>query len=442
MHAIALEGISKRYRIYRRQRDRLHEALSLGRIKRGRNFWALKNIDLKIKPGASLGVLGRNGAGKSTLLQIIAGVLQPTTGTVQTNGRVSALLQLSAGFEREFTGRENAIMNGLLLGMDRREMLKRFDEIEAFAGLGEFMDQPVKNYSSGMRARLGFAVAVHVDPAILLVDEVLSVGDAAFARKGIQKMLELQDTGTTILFVSHSIAIVKEFATEAALLHRGRLIGRGDTSEIADQYETLLSDAAQGKEATTELVRLPEPEVNEHYGFEPSDSKEDLGLESRVYHSHHGTGEARIQNVEVLDEHGQPTKSVMPESTITVRVHARYTEDVSDSVFGITLRNATGLDIFSTDTKSEKIPIKHHSAGDQIIVDFSFKVPLRHGPYNVVAFVSRDQEKGAHLDRIYVGIAFEIDKPADKAAFGGLVYLPTQVTISEPERARNPERSV
>lgn len=269
MGAITVENVSKRYRIYRRPSDRARELLSLGKTKRHRDYWALRDIDLKIEPGASLGLLGRNGAGKSTLLRIISGVLQPSEGSVSVEGRVAALLQLGAGFNPEFTGRENAILNGLFLGIDRREMLERFDEIEEFADLGDFMDQPVKTYSSGMRARLGFAVAVNVEPEVLLVDETLSVGDGVFKHMGIQKMRELKDSGATVVFVSHSTSMIKSFCDQAALLHEGALVAHGDASETIDLYQALLADAASGRGRAGARPHLSAPELGEEE--EPGD---------------------------------------------------------------------------------------------------------------------------------------------------------------------------
>ncbi|HET7478839.1 MAG TPA: ABC transporter ATP-binding protein [Rubrobacteraceae bacterium] len=446
MHAISLEGISKKYRIYPRQRDRLREILSFGKVKRSSDFWALKDVTLKIEPGVSLGLLGRNGAGKSTLLQIVSGVLQPTTGVARTNGRISALLQLGAGFNQEFTGRENALMNGLLLGIDRKEMIHRFDEIEAFADIGEFMDQPVKNYSSGMRARLGFAVAVNVEPDILLVDETLSVGDGVFRHMGIQKMRELRDSGATIIFVSHSTTMVKNFCTDAALLQKGRLIAHGDVSETIDYYQALLSNAAAQKDTQLHLSNQPlELETENEDDADTPGFKEDPTLQNRGPRLRHGTGEARIQSVEVLNAQGAPSDFIDPHSPMTVRVHVKYKADVNDSVLSITLRNKTGLDVYSTNTNLEKAPIKARHAGDRIIVDFSIQPLLRHGPYSVNAAVSHGQNKEAHMDWIDVATAFDIGRPVSRGAFAGLVHLPTQVTVFEPEHAhdsgRGPEQS-
>jgi len=438
MPAISLEGVSKKYRIYHNRRDRLREALSLGRSKRSHDFWALRDIDLKVEPGVSLGLLGRNGAGKSTLLQVIAGVLHPTAGTVRTEGRISALLQLGAGFNRDFTGRENAIMNGLLLGIERRRMLERMDEIEAFADIGDFMDQPVKNYSSGMRARLGFAVAVNVEPDILLVDETLSVGDGVFRALGIQKMRELQESGATIIFVSHSTRMVKNFCTEAALLQKGGLVAHGDVTETSDYYEALLSNAA-AQRVDRESGSIGPSDSDPDDGFEIPSFKVETEPASQPLR--HGTGEAQIHNVEILDRSGQPTDLVAPDSDMIVRVHLQYAEDVDDGILGIAFRNKTGLEVFATNTHLEKTPIKERRAGDRVVVDFNLKPSLRQGTYSVAAGVSRVRSKDVYLDWIAVATTFEITRPPGRSAYPGMVHLPTEVTVFEQERADAPDQS-
>ncbi|MGH3147417.1 MAG: ABC transporter ATP-binding protein [Rubrobacter sp.] len=439
MGDIHIESVSKRYRIYPSRNDRLKEVLSLGRSTHHHDFWALKDVNLNVEKGTSLGLLGRNGAGKSTLLRIISGVMQPSSGSARVEGRIAALLQLGAGFNPEFTGRENAFLNGLFLGIDRSEMRKRFDDIEAFADLGEFLDQPVKTYSSGMRARLGFAVAVNVEPDVLLVDETLSVGDGVFRHMGIQKMRELQGSGVTIVFVTHSTGMVKNFCTEAALLHEGKLLAHGDTSETVDYYQALLSRAAsQREDRETNLARLPETEDEE---AEAPEFEEDPKLQRRPSRLRHGTGEAKIQNVEVLDDRGKPVEVVQPEDTITVRVHVEYAEEVDSSTIGFILRNKTGLDIFSTNTKLENAEIKGHRQGDRIVVDFSFKSPLRHGPYSITAVVEPGETGKAPLDWIDVAAILRIERPGDRGNVKGLVHLPTRVRIFEAGEARKPQRS-
>lgn len=436
MPAITLQNISKLYRIYPRQRDRVKDLVSFGGKKHSREFWALKDVGFSVEPGTSMGIMGRNGAGKSTLLKIISGVLQPTTGTREINGRLAALLQLGAGFNGEFTGRENVLLNGLILGIDRREMMERFDEIETFADIGEFMDQPVKTYSSGMRARLGFAVAVNVQPDILIVDETLSVGDAVFKHMGLQKMRELRDSGTTILFVSHSLGLVKSFCSEAVLLHKGRMISHGDTAEVIDRYNALVSSTEVQKSAgllgSGEKINYDVDDEGEEYAAPTF--KENPELKRRVSSLRHGTGEARVSNVEVLDETGARTESVKPDSTVTLRVHLEYAEDVPESLLNITLRNKGGLDVFSTSTGAEKTPLGSRAKGERVVVDFTLKVPLQHGAYSVTTAVSHVLNQRVHLDWLDVAAVFKVERPDDRAAFKGLFHIPTKVEVHSPDQ--------
>jgi ABC-type polysaccharide/polyol phosphate transport system ATPase subunit len=440
MPAVSLEGVSKRYRILSSQRDRLKSILTFGKSKAGRDFWALKNVNLEVEPGTAIGILGRNGAGKSTLLTIISGVSQPTSGKVRVNGRLVALLQLGAGFNDEFTGRENIMLNGLILGIERKEMLERFDEIAAFADIGEFIDQPLKTYSSGMRARLGFAVAVNVKPDILLVDESLSTGDAVFKDKGIKKMEELRDSGVTILFVSHSTQQVRDFCNEAALLHKGRLISCGDTSEVIERYQALISRAAAKRKNRRGLDQPPDYKTAQDGELGTPDLK-NLVLDDGSSSLHQSPGDARIQKVELLDDYGRPVDMIATDSNLTVRVHLHYMETIDDSLVDIFLRNDFGLDIFSTNTTLERAPLGRRHAGERVIVDFTIQVPLKHGRYTVVAGVSHSGSRDSDLDLYGDTATFEVARPSDEYASAGLVHLPTQVKLLEPERAQKRESS-
>ena len=417
--AVTLKNISKLYRIYRTPRERLKEALSFGRTHYGRDFWALKDIDLTVESGTTLGILGRNGAGKSTLLQVISGVLQPTTGSVTVNGRLAALLQLGAGFNAEFTGRENAILNGLILGIDRREMLERFDEIAAFADLGEFMDQPVKTYSSGMRARLGFAVAVNVEPNILIIDEVLSVGDAVFRQMSLQKMQELRNSGTTIFFVSHGLEMVKNFCNEAILLHEGRLLATGEAGYTLERYRELLA------ELETERQR-GNRELQAQVG-------------QKMAHSDRPGG-AIIAGVEILDERDRPVARIRSGSIAKIRTHLEYTDMVASSVLHISLRDRTGLEVFSTSTAAERTPIGARGPNNRVEVDLSFPLPLKQGRYNVSAMLSTGG-KGEHLDLADRVALFDVEPPEDRASVKGLLHLPAKVEIHTPDKTGHQERS-
>jgi len=430
MPAISVKGLSKKYRIFPSERDRLKEALSFGRKKYGHDFWALKDVDLEVEQGTTLGILGRNGAGKSTLLSIVSGILQPTSGEIEVKGRLVALFALGAGFNPEFTGRENILMNGLILGIERREMMEHFDDIAAFADIGEFMEQPIKTYSSGMRSRLGFAVAINVNPDILILDEVLATGDAVFKEAALQKVYELRDSGTTILFVSHSMRAVEDFCTEAILLHEGRVVSAGETSAVTSQYQALISNIqAQKKKQRTDGEQAPDGIVHS------KDSAEGAGLEAWAARLHSGMGEARIRSVELLDERLLAAKKVTPDSTVTVRTHLKYLEAVKDSELVISLRNKAGLEVFSTSTAQDGIPLGEVEKGKGVVVDFAFKVPLQHGLYKVTAAVRTGE--GLYLDLVDEATTFRISRPQDRDPFQGIVHLPTEITVHDaPEDER------
>ncbi len=436
MPAISIRGVSKRYRVASKGKGQLKDILSFGKSRdKNNDFWALEDINLDIEPGSTLGILGRNGAGKSTLLRIISGVIQPTSGTVEVNGRMAALFGVGAGFNPEFTGRDNAMLNGLLLGIERDEMLERFGEIEAFADIGKFMDQPVKTYSSGMQSRLGFAVAVNVQPDILVLDETLSVGDAVFKQMGLQKMRDLRDAGTTILFVSHSMGMVRSFCKEAILLHRGKLITSGGMSETLDRYQALISSIRAQKNIQVSEEEQQVEYMIEHEEEEDAEAKPDFAenppLASRRFR--HGTGEAKIQNVEVLDGRHRPAESVEVGSRVTVRVHAQYLKDVDASSLSIILRNKTGLDMFSTSTNAEKTALGSKKEGERVVVDFTFRVPLKPGDYSVTASISPNQGKNLFMDWIDVAAVFEIKRAEEQGVVKGLIHLPTEVEIHEQD---------
>ena len=435
MSAVSVKGVSKSFRMFSNGRDRLKEALSFGRKKYGRDFWALKDIDLEVEPGTTLGILGRNGAGKSTLLNIISGMLQPTSGTVEVNGRLVALSGFGAGFNAEFTGRENIMLNGLILGIERQEIVERFDDIAAFADIGQFMDQPIKTYSSGMKSRLGFAVAVNVEPDILVLDETLAVGDAVYKQVALQKMYELRDSGTTILFVSHSTRTVEQFCNKAILLDKGRLLATGETAEVAERYQELVQEAQ--KKGSKRLGRGQAPADSLAQDGEAQALEKISKSEGQTTHPRDdGTGETKIQSVEVLDERLLPAKKVAPDSTVTVRVHLEYLEAVKDSEVVVTLRNKADVEVFSASTARDGVPLKEMEKGERVTVDFAFKVPLHHGPYNVTAAV-RAGDEDSYLDVADAAAAFRITRPQDREPFEGLVHLPTEIKVHDaPEEER------
>src|SRR3954468_8097121 len=249
--ALRVSNVSKQYRIYGRPGDRLKETLTRGRWKAHREFWALRDISFEVESGTTTGVVGPNGCGKSTLLQIIAGTLEPTAGSVWREGRVAALLELGAGFDPEFTGTENVYMNAALMGLSRRETERLFPDIERFAEIGQFMHQPVKTYSSGMFVRLAFAVASNVEPDILIIDEALAVGDAVFQHRCLRRIKEIQERGSTVLFVSHDAAAVRALCSRAILLGAGRVLQDGPPSEVLNDYQRIVMEREQAFEEET-----------------------------------------------------------------------------------------------------------------------------------------------------------------------------------------------
>jgi ABC-type polysaccharide/polyol phosphate transport system ATPase subunit len=429
--AISLRGIGKKYRISPSRSSRLGEILSFGKAKRSHEFWALQDINLDVEPGTTLGVIGRNGAGKSTLMSIISGVLRPTTGEVEVRGRLSAIFGIGTGFNPLFTGRENAMLSGLILGIEHDEMVERFDDIEAFADIGEFMDQPIKTYSSGMRSRLGFAVAINVEPDVLVIDEALSAGDSAFKKKAIQRMYDLKDSGSTVLFVSHSMGMVKRFCTEAVLLHKGRLVTTGSPEEVVDHYEEMLARSQEMKDAgSSELDKQLDYEI-EHEEEDDTPTKDDgLGTPSprRI------VGGAEILGLELLDEQGQPADALPSGATLTVRVRLRYDEAMENSTLGITLQSErAGLEVFSTDTALEGTPLGRRDKGEQATVDFTFVMPFGPGIYKVDASLRDPHAEDSDVARTQNGATCEITREGALAPVRGLVRLPAKVEIHTPE---------
>ena len=345
MNAIEARDVHKIYRRYgrRKQFATLKSALLSGSVLRDLRpdavFEALKGVTFDVAKGKTFGVVGRNGSGKSTMLKLIAGIGKPTAGTVRVDGRVSALIELGAGFHPEISGRENVYINGLMLGLSRREIAKRFDGIVRFAELEEFIDAPVKTYSSGMYMRLGFAVAINVDPDVLLVDEVLAVGDEAFTHKCLDTFAEFRRRGRTILLVTHSLDLVTRFCDEALWLDAGVVKAHGDPKRVIDAY---LMDVA-GTENVQLAAQSFEPPNTEPANVEPRDMfKADEGR--------WGSREAEITNVEMIGVRGQPAHLFQSGERVEIRLHVRANQRVSDFAFGVGIFNAEGICCYGTNT--------------------------------------------------------------------------------------------
>jgi ABC-type polysaccharide/polyol phosphate transport system ATPase subunit len=368
VNAVEFQGVSKSYAIYASPGDRLKELISLNRLKRHRDFWALDDISFEVKRGETFCVVGQNGSGKSTLLQMVAGILAPTRGVVAVNGRVSALLELGAGFNPEFSGRDNVYLNGSILGLTTRQIDQRYGDIEAFAEIGDFIDQPVKTYSSGMVVRLAFAVAINVDPEILLVDEALAVGDIYFRQRCMRKVHELRARGITILFVSHAVADVKAIGDRALWLDGGRLVEIGEPDRVVAKYL-----AAMVEKDSTYLIRKSETAAKRSGG--PALRAPEIVETIPNIDHRYGDGRAEILGIAVMDEQGRNLSILEPSSRIVVRISARASQDVPLPIVGFMLRNQLGMDFSGTNTAREGYSLAAMSAGDTITVDFHVDVP-------------------------------------------------------------------
>ena len=365
--AISVQGVSKSFRRYGRPVDRLKELLLPGRSYAS-DFWALSGIDLEVKRGQTLGIVGRNGSGKSTLLQVIAGTLTPTEGQVNVCGRVSALLELGSGFNPEFTGRQNVFFNAQILGLSRDAIEERFEQIADFAGIGHFIDEPVKTYSSGMYVRLAFAVAIHVDPEVLIVDEALAVGDGIFVHRCMAKIKEFQDSGGTILFVSHDIGAVSRLCSEAAWINQGKLIDRGTPTEVCKHYQAWVHEEVNRQYQSEPVHQASSSEaVNASQSGESSESLPELDVEALTRralnpftqkpfqglqdHERFGSGRGEVVQVQVLDAEGNALLIAEPGLSVTVAVTVARHEALPHPNVGIALldRLRSTLSGWSTD---------------------------------------------------------------------------------------------
>lgn len=396
---VLAQRVSKVYPLYKRPSDRILEVFPFVKRRRHTDFWALRDVSFRAEKGEILALVGPNGSGKSTLLQIVSGLLQPTRGRVLTEGRVAALLELGAGFNPEFTGRENVYLNGEIMGLSRREVDRAFPSIEAFAEIGEFINRPVKEYSSGMYVRLAFATAIHVEPEILIVDEALAVGDAIFANRCIQKFEELKQRQVTILFVSHDLGLVKRLAHRAILLLNGEIAAQGAPSDVVNRYVGFVLERQQAK---------------------PAEDVEDRSKLNASFR--HGDGASRIRDVRILDQQGQSLSAVASGSPVTVRVRAEFTQTVVEPVVGILVRNRLGIDVYGTNTRIEQRSFGRFDAGDVLEVDFKFDCLLTRQEYTLT--VATQHWDGSSQDWLDDVLAFSV---VDQRDLAGFVHLKTSV---------------
>lgn len=434
---IVVRNVSKKFRLFASSKERLLEALHPFRKRYHHEFWALRDVSFEVHRGESIGILGRNGSGKSTLLQVICAVMQATSGEVQANGRIAALLELGAGFNPEFTGRDNVILNGAIMGLSRKEMLRRLPEIEAFADIGEFFDQPVKTYSSGMFVRVAFAAAIHVDPDILVVDEALAVGDAKFQRKCLLQIEKIRANGAAILFVSHSLETINSLCSRAIILENGVLVASGDPKAIAEKYLTLLFSESKVEAAGESLQEAPSPS-NAQYpeasqttisSISVGDSIwTDIPISQRPGYNRHEVrtmnGGAAIIDFVIMRNGHADLFGIASGTELTIFVKVQFTEDVTQPIVGFELKTDKGVTITGSNTYLSRTPMRPAGKGDWRVYQIEFNVPLNEGDYFLDLGVAKyDGSSGGSILDVRRSIIHLVVTRMSERKFDGIVDI-------------------
>lgn len=366
--AIRVDHLSKVYKLYNKPSDRLREAL--GMKVSVREHYALNDVDFKVNKGETVGIIGTNGSGKSTILKIITGVLNPTKGQVVVDGRISALLELGAGFNMEYTGIENVYLNGTMIGFTKEEIDAKLQDILDFADIGDFVYQPVKSYSSGMFVRLAFAVAINIDPEILIVDEALSVGDVFFQAKCYRKFDEFKEMGRTILFVSHDLGSISRYCDRVILLNKGVKLDEGKPKDMVDLYKKVLVHQDGEKPEGTSSVKEAPKTVKWKKPFEINPNANE-----------YGTKAAEIIDYTILDENGTDTNTIEKFTDFTIKMRVKFHEEIDDPIYAFTIKNLQSTEIAGTNTMFEKIAIPPQKAGSIQEVSFTQRMNLQGGEY-------------------------------------------------------------
>lgn len=409
--AIEVKNLTKSYTLYKKPSDRIKDSLGLAKRKKFKEKIALNNVNLTVKKGETVGIIGTNGSGKSTILKIITGVLTPTSGEVNVNGHISALLELGAGFNMEYNGIDNIYLNGMMIGFSEEEIEKRMDAILEFADIGDYVYQPVKTYSSGMFVRLAFAVAINIDPEILIVDEALSVGDVFFQAKCYHKFEEFKKKGKTILFVSHDLSSISKYCDRAVLLNQGVLLGEGTPKKMIDIYkqvlvgqyplpssdgENLLYDddireaAAKADKKADSKIKKSSSEKSESANkagkrkdgkksFSEWAAEEEAGANPDTLE--YGDGAATIYEYFATDSNGVRSNSIIKGTEFTVHMKVRFNKDVAAPIFALTFKNIMGIEITGTNSMVEKAFLEPVKAGDEKEITFTQKMSLQGGEY-------------------------------------------------------------
>ncbi|MEE0419930.1 MAG: ABC transporter ATP-binding protein [Lachnospiraceae bacterium] len=372
--AIQVTDVTKIYKLYDRPKDRLKESLGLTRKKCYQEHYALNHINFEVEKGETVGIIGTNGSGKSTMLKLITGVLTPTEGKIEVDGRISALLELGAGFNMEYTGIENVYLNGSMIGFSKSEIDAKLQDILDFADIGEFVHQPVKSYSSGMFVRLAFAVAINIDPEILIVDEALSVGDVFFQAKCYRKFEEFKKQGRTILFVSHDLGSITKYCDRAILLNRGEKIFEGTPKETVDIYKKVLVGQFDPSELEQDMDANDITKLSTDKEW-----KEKIQVNPELIE--YGEKSAEITDYALLDDNGLITNTFMKGSTFSVRMKITFHEEIKEPIFAFTIKNLQGIELTGTNTMYEKVDVPPMKAGETKEVTFTQRLDLQGGEY-------------------------------------------------------------
>lgn len=406
--AIQVEDVSKIYKLYEKPIDRLKESLSLTHKNYHRDFFALDHISFDVKKGESVGIIGTNGSGKSTILKIITGVLTPTSGNVRVSGVISALLELGAGFNSDYTGIENIYMNGTMMGFSKKEMDAKLQDILDFADIGDFVYQPVKTYSSGMFVRLAFALAINVEPEILIVDEALSVGDVFFQSKCYRRMEEIRKNGTTILMVTHDMGSVIKYCDRVVLLNKGHYVAEGAPGKMVDLYKKILANQMEDLEAELSEMNDFSGGMDEKTGEDNEVRTERIPEKTDVHQgrmmdkitinpnrTEYGNGKAEIYDLGMLDERGNVTNLLLKGEYFTIKERIRFHDSIQAPIFTYTIKDKKGADLTGTNTMFEGADVKPVKAGDEYEVTFRQKMNLQGGEY-LLSMSCTGFEQGEH----------------------------------------------
>ena len=411
-YAIEVDKVTKIYKLYDKPIDRLKESLNLSHKEYHKDFYALNELSFHVEKGQTGGIIGTNGSGKSTILKIITGVLTPPTGQVKVNGKISALLELGAGFNMDYTGIENIYMNGTMMGYSKKEMDDKLQDILDFAEIGDFVYQPVKTYSSGMFVRLAFALAINVEPEILIVDEALSVGDVFFQSKCYRRMEEIRKSGTTILMVTHDMGSIIKYCDKVVLLNKGNFVAEGSAGHMVDLYKKILAGQMEAldeeleleKEGNTEQGGLTDLEktaftsektrLEETYQLERPLMKSKITINAN--RTEYGDGRAEIYDLGLFDERGSLTNLLIKGEMFTIRECIRFHADIEAPIFTYTIKDKKGTDLTGTNTMFEGTDIKPVKNGDEYQVEFTQKMTLQGGEY-LLSMSCTGFEHGEHV---------------------------------------------